>query len=216
MNLENLRRSYLDRPSDIGDFEPDPVEQFRQWFAQAQTAPSADWFEPNAMTLASADTSGRVSARIVLLKKITAEGFTFFTNYLSDKAQQFDCNPQASLVFYWPHIERQVRVEGTVSKTDSQTSDSYFQQRPRDSQMGAVVSPQSKPVADRVTLENAILELARRYGEAEIPRPEYWGGYMLSPYRMEFWQGRPSRLHDRFLYTRNSPLDGWTITRLAP
>jgi pyridoxamine 5'-phosphate oxidase len=170
------------------------------------------------MTLATSDSSGRVSARIVLLKTVDASGFTFFTNYRSDKAQQLLVNPQAALVFYWPHIERQVRVEGLVSYTEPALSDKYFHARPRGSQIGAVVSPQSQPLTDREQLESSAAELAERYaGGQVIPRPEYWGGYLLKPNRVEFWQGRPNRLHDRFLYSRSeADSELWNISRLAP
>ncbi len=215
MDLEKLRRSYLDGSLDIEDLTEDPIEQFKRWFAEAQQAVSADWLEPNAMTLASADPSGRVSARIVLLKKVSQQGFTFFSNYQSDKAKQFESNPFASLVFYWPHVERQVRIEGTIAKTDSQTSDEYFSERPRGSRLGAIASRQSTPIPNRKTLEDATIELAERYDNVEIPRPDYWGGYVISPDRIEFWQGRPSRLHDRFVYQRQAQGE-WSLTRLSP
>ncbi|MCR9292440.1 MAG: pyridoxamine 5'-phosphate oxidase [bacterium] len=215
MDLENLRRSYLDGSLELDALVADPIEQFKLWFSEAQNAPAAEWFEPNAMTLASADPNGRVSARIVLLKRVSDAGFTFFTNYQSDKAIQFEKNPHAALVFYWPHIERQVRVEGTIAKTDAETSDQYFRERPPGSRLGAIASPQSRPLSSRSELEQATIELAEKYSDEAIPRPDYWGGYRISPVRMEFWQGRPSRLHDRFLYTLEA--DGkWSRTRLAP
>ncbi len=215
MNIENLRRQYADEALGAEELHQDPIAQFTAWFDDAQSAESADWFEPNAMTLATSDLSGQVSARIVLLKNISPSGLTFFTNYQSNKARQLLENPRASLVFYWPHRERQVRIEGQVSKTDAATSDEYFHARPRESQLGAIASPQSQPLADRKTIEAETKKLASEYGDQEIPRPEYWGGYLLQPNRFEFWQGRPSRLHDRLVYTRQ-PDKNWTITRLAP
>lgn len=215
LDLENLRRSYEESSLSDQDLLENPIQQFEVWFAEAQSAPSADWFEANAMTLATADASGSVSARIVLLKQVSEEGFVFFTNYESDKGKQLAENPQASLVLYWPHVERQVRIEGTVSKTDAETSDRYFHARPVGSQCGAVASAQSRPLADRQLLVDESLKLAEQYGDAEIPRPDYWGGFVLAPSRVEFWQGRPSRLHDRFLYSQLED-ESWKIERLAP
>lgn len=213
--LENLRRNYDESALDLPDLAESPIAQFSQWFEQARQAESADWFEANAMTLATADTDGRVSARIVLLKQFSEAGFAFFTNYQSAKAKQLADNPCASLLFYWPHVERQVRIEGKVCKTDSETSDTYFHERPRGSQIGAVASPQSSPLKDRDELEQVVEKLTNQFGDEPIPRPDYWGGYQVVPVSFEFWQGRPSRLHDRFTYAKQS--DGtWCITRLAP
>lgn len=216
MNIENLRRNYLVNSLDSENLLHDPVEQFANWFDAARETPSADWFEANAMTLATSDSAGRVSARTLLLKKYSAEGFVFFTNYESDKANQLSQNPNASLLFYWPHVERQVRIEGSVTKTDHATSDEYFHERPRGSQCGAIASPQSRPLPDRDELEQMAEEIAERYAGQEIPRPEYWGGYLLNPVRFEFWQGRSNRLHDRFAYERDADGQTWKITRLAP
>lgn len=215
MGMQDLRRNYAEGQLDISDLASEPIEQFSRWFAQAQAAESADWFECNAMTLATADRKGAVSARIVLLKKVSPEGFAFFTNYDSAKAAQLAANPQASLVFYWPHLERQIRIEGLVAKTDSATSDEYFHERPRGSQVGAVASPQSREISSRDELEASVQQLTAKLGDGPIERPEYWGGFVLSPTSVEFWQGRPSRLHDRFLYTPQGE-GGWTIKRLAP
>lgn len=216
MGIEELRRSYEDATLDADSLASDPLTQFTRWFEAAQASDSPQWFEANAMTLASAGQSGRVSARIVLLKKFSEAGFVFFTNYDSDKGQQLAENPQASLVFYWPHLEQQIRIEGTVTKTDAATSSEYFHARPRGSQIGAIVSQQSRPLATRQELEAEAERLSAVYANQEIPCPDYWGGYCLEPSRYEFWQGRPSRLHDRFIYERSADQANWTTTRLAP
>ena len=215
VGIQDQRRSYDSRQLDLSDLHADPFSQFDQWYQSAMTCPSADWFEPNAMTLATADKTGRVAARIVLLKNYSAEGFSFFTNYDSDKAQQLNDNPRASMLLYWPHQERQVRIEGAVLRTDAAMSDEYFHSRPRGSQLSAVVSPQSREVTDRQELEQQSTDLAAQYDSLEIPRPEYWGGYTLVPDRLEFWQGRTNRLHDRFVYLREAD-STWQIRRLAP
>lgn len=215
VDIQNLRRNYDDNSLNRDTLNADPIEQFRGWFEDAQSASSIDWFEPNAMTLATSDSSGRVSARIVLLKHFSPAGFTFFTNYQSHKAQQLADNPNACLVFYWPHVERQVRIQGQVSKTDASTSDEYFHARPWDSQLGAIASPQSRPLEERRHLEEETERLAQQYEGQTLPRPDYWGGYVLTHQRLEFWQGRPSRLHDRFIYELESETQ-WKITRLAP
>ncbi len=220
VEIQDFRRNYDQNSLDQALLEPNPTAEFLKWMEFAHAAPAPPWFEITAMTLATSDSSGRVSARIVLLKTVDATGFTFFTNYRSDKAQQLLANPLAALVLFWPHIERQVRVEGLVAYTDSATSDKYFQARPRGSQIGAVISPQSQPLPDRGQLEQCAAQLAETYaGDQVIPRPDYWGGFLLKPNRVEFWQGRPNRLHDRFLYSRNNAdkqAESWTITRLAP
>ncbi len=217
MEIQDFRRSYEQNSLTEKSLESDPIAQFRQWLELAGATPAPDWLEITAMTLATADTSGRVSARIVLLKTVDESGFTFFTNYRSDKAQQLLNNPHAALVLYWPHVERQVRIEGTVTQTGAEVSDKYFHARPRGSQIGAIVSPQSQPLADRDQLEQSAAELAEKYASDQtIPRPEYWGGYLLKPERIEFWQGRPNRLHDRFLFSKNTDAANWSLTRLAP
>lgn len=213
--MEDLRRAYHQFSLERADLSASPIDQFKKWFDVAREAIVPEWLEINAMTLATSTPHGHVSARIVLLKKLDDRGFAFFSNYLSDKGRLLAINPQASLVFHWPHVERQVRVEGVVCRTDSATSDEYFRARPRASQIGAIVSPQSRPIANRTELETQAARLAEQFAEDQpIPRPEYWGGYLLMPQRMEFWQGRPDRLHDRFVYTFEK--NQWHISRLAP
>ena len=190
----------------------DPIRQFQLWFDEAVAAKLP---MPEAMTLATVTPDGRAAARMVLLKQVDGYGFVFFTNYRSSKAQQLEINPYAALVFYWPQFERQVRVEGRVSKTSAEESTAYFRTRPRESQIGAWASPQSEVITTRRVLEQQARHLEERYEDRQIDRPEYWGGYRLRPDRIEFWKGRIGRLHDRFLYELQ-PDDSWTIKRLAP
>jgi pyridoxamine 5'-phosphate oxidase len=189
-----------------------PIKQFQLWLNDAAAAKVS---LPEAMTLATATRDGKSSARMVLLKQVDDNGFVFFTNYHSAKAQQLDANPSAALVFYWNQLERQVRVEGTVTKTSAQESREYFQTRPRESQIGAWASAQSEVISNRDLLEQRARELEALYFEREIECPEHWGGYRLLPERIEFWKGRIGRLHDRILYQRQ-PDGAWTISRLAP
>jgi pyridoxamine 5'-phosphate oxidase len=213
-DLAGMRRRYPMTGLDLADLQADPMKQFAQWLAEAvRTAPD-EFHEPNAMTLATADREGRVTARIVLLKGFDAAGFRFFTNFGSEKAYQLQENPQAALLFYWPYLERQVRIEGLTARVGTEESASYFYARPRGSQLSALVSPQSQVVADRGELERLVAAAERQFGDAEIPAPDYWGGYLLQPDRVEFWKGRDNRLHDRFRYTRSA--QGWSIDRLAP
>lgn len=189
----------------------DPIAQFKAWFDDAI---AANLPLPEAMTLATATADGKPSARMVLLKQVDEDGFVFFTNYQSAKADQLDANPYAALVFYWPRLDRQVRVEGSVIRTSAEESRDYFKTRPRESQIGAWASAQSEVIDSREALEQRARELEEQYRDREIDCPEHWGGYRLTPERIEFWKSRVGRLHDRILYERGS--DGWTISRLAP
>jgi len=191
--------------------DPDPIKQFQLWFNDAVAAKLP---LPEAMTLATATPDGKPSARMVLLKQVDHEGFVFFTNYLSAKAEQLDANPYAALVFYWPQLDRQVRVEGSVVRTSAQESQEYFRTRPRESQIGAWASAQSEAISSREVLEQRAQEIESLYRDREVDCPEHWGGYRLLAERIEFWKSRVGRLHDRILYQRDA--GGWTITRLAP
>ncbi|TKC09267.1 pyridoxamine 5'-phosphate oxidase [Pedobacter frigoris] len=210
-NIQNLRQDYRAAQLSENDVESNPILQFKKWFADAV---NARLYEPNVMTLATADSDGKPSARIVLLKGFDESGFVFFTNYESKKGQDLIENPQAALVFFWAELERQVRIEGLVTKVDAQTSSDYFHSRPIGSQIGAMASPQSSIINDRSLLEEKVKELTSEYEGKEIPRPLHWGGYLIEPKFIEFWQGRSSRLHDRIAYDL---VDGsWIINRLAP
>jgi pyridoxamine 5'-phosphate oxidase len=212
MNLADLRREYTKGGLRRAEPEPNPIVQFQKWFEQALTAQLP---EPSAMTLATADKSGFPSARIVLLKGVNESGFTFFTNYESRKGHELAGNARASLVLYWPEMERQICIAGTVTKTSRTDSERYFAMRPRGGQLGAWVSKQSSIVPDRAFLEARLAEKEKEFAEREVPAPPYWGGYLLAPVRLEFWQGRPNRLHDRFEYAKQA--DGsWRIQRLSP
>ena len=189
----------------------DPIKQFQTWFNDAFEAKLP---LPEAMTLATATPDGKPSARMVLLKQVDHDGFVFYTNYNSDKAEQLDENPYAALVFYWAKLDRQVRVEGSISRTSREESLGYFATRPRESQIGAWASEQSEVISSRAELEQRAEELEKQYRDREIECPEHWGGYRLKPERIEFWKSRIGRLHDRILYQREG--DAWTITRLAP
>ena len=210
MDLSSIRRAPAGGGLDEADLDPDPFTQFRIWFDRAL---EADLVEPTAMTLATA-ASGRVAARMVLLKGFDEEGFVFYSNYGSRKASDLAQNPQAALLFYWDRLERQIRIEGTVAKTSREVAAAYFATRPRGSQLGALASPQSRILASRAELEERWRELADRYPEGEIPLPDHWGGFRLKPDSFEFWQGRPSRLHDRIRYRLES--GSWRLERLAP
>jgi pyridoxamine 5'-phosphate oxidase len=196
-------------PLDRENLADEPLEQFAKWFEEARAAvPLAE-----AMTVATVDADGAPDARMVLLKGFAPDGFRFFTNYESAKGDELAANSRAALVIYWRELDRQVRIRGEVERLSSEDSDAYFASRPRDSQIAAAVSPQSRPI-ERDELERRYRELAGGLGEAEVLRPAHWGGYLLRPDAIEFWQGRESRMHDRFVYSRQP--DGWGIQRLAP
>jgi len=196
-------------PLDREQLKDDPVEQFADWFEEARaTVPLAE-----AMTLATVDAECSPDARMVLLKGVGSDGFRFFTNYESTKGNQLAANARAALILYWRELDRQVRIRGSVERLSPEESDAYFASRPRDSQIGAAVSPQSRPI-ERDELERRYGDLVGELGEAEVRRPAHWGGYLLRPDAIEFWQGRESRMHDRFVYSRQP--DGWGIQRLAP
>jgi pyridoxamine 5'-phosphate oxidase len=210
MSLGGLRREYLGQPLNERDAASDPFEQFARWFDEARAVEA----DPTAMTLATATAAGRPSARMVLLKGFDARGYVFYTNFESRKAGELDGTHRAALLFYWPAFERQVRVEGTVSRVDDAESDAYFVTRPLESRWSAHASPQSRPIDGRESLEAQVARVRAQYGDAP-PRPASWGGYRVVPDAFEFWQGRPNRLHDRLAYARAD--DGtWHLQRLAP
>jgi pyridoxamine 5'-phosphate oxidase len=210
--LAALRRSYELAGLDVEDVDPDPVAQFSRWLADAV---AAELIEPNAMVLATADSGGRPRARTLLLKGADADGFTFFTNYGSLKGQHLAANPQASLCFAWLELERQVIVTGSVEKASREETMTYFRSRPHGSQLGAWASRQSSVIASHQVLVDRYAELTEQYPpDVEVPVPDFWGGYRLVPDEVEFWQGRPNRLHDRVRYRRGT--EAWTIERLSP
>lgn len=211
MSITDLRRQYASAPLDEREVDPDPLRQFARWFAEAERAEVA---EPTAMTLATATPDGVPSARMVLLKGFDPRGFTFFTDYRSQKGRELEANPRAALVFYWGELDRQVRIGGRVTRLSPEESEAYFRTRPRGSRLGAWSSHQSAVLPDRAALEARFREVAARYPEGEIPLPPYWGGYLVAPEVFEFWQGRENRLHDRVRYRREG--GSWRIERLSP
>ena len=216
MSIEHMRRNYIRGGLDESDVDPDPMVQFQLWFDQAQQEDLPDWFEVNAMTLSTCGREGNVTSRIVLLKAVDHGRFIFFTNYQAEKGRQLAENPRASLCFFWSHLERQVRITGRVQKTAREEAIQYFQSRPRDSQLGAHVSEQSSTIVSRQWLEKRMDEVQTQYADATVPCPDHWGGYAVIPDKIEFWQGRPSRLHDRICYRRANDGTAWQIVRLSP
>jgi len=209
--VADLRVDYRLASLDEHDAAPDPIAQFESWWNEAITSQVE---EANAMTLATSTPDGYPSARIVLLKSFDADGFVFFTNYESRKGQEMAANPRVSLLFFWRELERQVRIDGIVTKVTAAMSDEYYNSRPAGSRIGAIASPQSKVIPHRSFLEEQVRILAEKYVLEEPERPDYWGGYIVKPVTMEFWQGRSSRLHDRLLYSQEG--ESWKIERLAP
>lgn len=211
MSIADLRREYTQGGLNREDLAPEPIDQFRHWFQQAERA---ELIEPNAMSLATVDTAGQPSLRTVLLKAYDARGLVFFTNYQSTKARDIEANPQVALLFPWLALERQVSVRGRAEKISMAESLRYFMSRPFGSRLGAWVSRQSSVISSRQLLEAKLEEMKRKYADGQVPLPDFWGGFRVVPETFEFWQGRPNRLHDRFCYTRKG--EDWEINRLAP
>lgn len=209
--LHKMRREYDSGALQEQEMAADPMEMFARWLEEAIAA-GID--EPNAMILATATPEGRPSARVVLLKEMTARGFAFYTNYLSRKGEELQTNPHAALVFDWHAMARQVRIEGEVVLLSPEESDAYYLSRPENARIGAWSSPQSRVVADRGELDALQREVEQRFTQEPLPRPDHWGGYLVRPERIEFWHGRPDRMHDRLVYNKNE--EGWSLQRLAP
>lgn len=212
LSLADIRREYSMGALDENSVARDPVVQFEKWFQEAVRAAVS---EPSAMMLATVTESGLPSARVVLLKGIEKGSFLFYTNHQSRKGKELDEHPVCALTFFWPELERQVRIEGVTTRIDDETATTYFQSRPRESQVGAWASPQSAVISGRAILEERVKEIEKRFeGQALLPKPKQWGGYRVEPHWIEFWQGRAGRLHDRILYSKDN--DAWKISRLAP
>lgn len=211
-SIAEIRKEYSRATLDQTEVNKNPIVQFQKWFDEALKSQA---LEPNAMTLSTITETGKPSARIVLLKGVENNTFLFYTNYQSQKGKELDANPASALTFFWPELERQVRIEGVCTRVDEATSDTYFKSRPRGSQLGAWASPQSSLIKNRELLETRVKELEKRFeGKETLPKPKQWGGYAVEPLEIEFWQGRPSRLHDRIVYYKTD--DVWKIHRLAP
>jgi len=212
-DLSNYRKSYEKSELTEQIVKENPLEQFQKWFHEVEASDGVD--EPNAMTVSTIGLDGFPKSRVVLMKKFTFEGFIFYTNYQSEKGKAIGANPSVCLSFFWPNMERQVIIKGTAEKIAENLSDGYFESRPTGSQLGAIVSDQSEVVPSREYLEKELNNLEKKYDGKEIQRPDYWGGYLVRPISIEFWQGRPNRLHDRIRYTLQEDFD-WKIERLAP
>ena len=210
-HIEDIRKEYRLHSLLEKDVDSDPVIQFQHWWNETLRSGIE---EPNAMTLATCNYQGRPSARIVLLKGLSNDGFVFYTNYESRKGKELEQNSHVSLLFFWKELERQVRIEGKVTKTSDEESNEYFLSRPQESKIGAWSSPQSSVIKDRDELERSVERYREQFSNGEIPKPPHWGGYVVKPARIEFWQGRPGRLHDRLQYSLDD--DKWIIERLAP
>ena len=208
-SIKDLRTDYQKSELNVKDLTEEPITLFQQWLSQAITYSN----DANAFVLSTVNSNGVPSSRVLLLRDATEKGFSFFTNYSSRKSQEIEVNPNVCMNFFWPEMERQVRINGSISRLSEQESDDYFNSRPYESRIGAWCSPQSQVIESREVLENKIQELKKKYPN-EVPRPENWGGFSIVPNEIEFWQGRASRLHDRFLYKKEG--ENWTINRLAP
>tara|TARA_Y200000002_G_scaffold106949_1_gene87394 strand:+ start:3904 stop:4536 length:633 start_codon:yes stop_codon:yes gene_type:complete len=208
-SIKDLRTDYQKSELNVNDLTEEPITLFQQWLSQAITYSN----DANAFVLSTVNSNGVPSSRVLLLRDATEKGFSFFTNYSSRKSQEIEVNPNVCMNFFWPEMERQVRINGSISRLSEQESDDYFNSRPYESRIGAWCSPQSQVIKSREVLVNKIQELKKKYPN-EVPRPENWGGYTIVPNEIEFWQGRASRLHDRFLYNKEG--ENWTINRLAP
>lgn len=213
LKIDHIRKDYVKHSLDKGDLNDDPIAQFKKWF---QDALDSGVLEPTVMSLSTVDPQGEPSSRIVLLKDVDNEGFTFYTNHESDKGNDIEYNPNVALLFFWGELERQVRIKGVAEKVDSHTATEYFQSRPKGSQIGAWASDQSKIIPNREVLQERVASLEARYQNDDVlPKPDSWGGYLIRSNELEFWQGRSSRLHDRFRYTKSQ--EGvWLIDRLSP
>ncbi|WP_415374763.1 pyridoxamine 5'-phosphate oxidase [Patiriisocius sp. Uisw_017] len=211
-SLHEYRKSYTKGKLDIADVSKNPMKQFNSWFQEAESSQTID--EVNAMTISTVDASGMPRNRVVLLKEVTFDGFVFYTNYKSKKGIAIAENPLVSLSFFWPSLERQIIIQGRVEKISEEKSKAYFNTRPRDSKLGALVSEQSQEIASRSELEKKLAMLQEEFKNKEIIKPKDWGGYLIKPLFLEFWQGRSSRLHDRICYAKNE--SGWDIKRLQP
>lgn len=212
-NLHDKRKVYERSQLIESEIKQNPIEQFRDWFTEASDNPGIS--EANAMAVSTIEQDGCPRTRMVLLKAYTYEGFIFYTNYDSRKGKAIEKTHKACLHFFWPTLERQIIIKASLERIAENLSDGYFHSRPKGSQLGAVVSPQSQEIPDREFLERKLAELEKQYENTEVPRPENWGGYIAKPYEIEFWQGRPNRLHDRIIYELIDGLD-WKISRLAP
>lgn len=210
--IDQMRRKYYRGPLEREALDADPIAQFERWFEEARAR--VEDAEPNAMTLATVDQTGAPGARTVLLKYFDRDGFVFFTNLESRKATHIEHNPSVALLFWWPKLERQIEITGTATRVSSTEAAKYFMTRPRGSQLGAWVSDQSRVLTSRKALEIKLGEMKQKFADGEVPLPKFWGGYRVTPSTLEFWQGQPDRLHDRFQYVREG--SGWKIQRLSP